>query len=261
MAIHAITLAFCNAEILTRSINAFHATRNPALPLSGHYVVHQHYPLEPESIARGLEGMRLAHGIRVLDPGRNLGLHEGINWALRQINPKDEDIIIGYDGDSLPITEGWDMALVRAIEAKRSDGKGEVVWSTLGNPRTLQDVCERGYDEVTADGYLKLLLTRRPIANSICAWRYGWLRRVGFLTEPRAFYGHLEAAMFSKLGSGERWAVVRDWGESDELRYLHDRAYVIYKWRHAHLNDWPGDFESFVLAGCPETAATPQRIP
>lgn len=261
MSIYAITLAFANAELLERSINAFYATRNPAMPLTGHYVVHQHYPLRPESIGYALDRMRLEHGVHVIDPERNLGLHEGFNWAMRQIKPKDDDIIIGYDGDSLPLSKGWDMALVRAIDGSRSDGHGSVVWATLGNPRTLSDVYSRGYDTATADGYLRLFLTRTAITNSICAWRYGWLRRVGFLQEPRAYYGHLEAAMFNKLGKGERWAVLPDWIESDELRGLHDREYVIYKWRHSHLNDWPGDFKSFVEAGCPESGATPTVIP
>lgn len=259
MAVYAITLAFMNPEIVKTSIEAFHATRNPELPLAGHYVVDQHYPLQREAAKQTL---RELPGCTVLDPGRNLGLHEGFNWAMRQLPLKPEDIVIGYDADSLPLSRGWDMALVRAIEARRSDGHGEVVWSSLGNPRTLSDLYARGYDPVTADGYLRLFLTRTAITNSVCAWRYGWLKEVGFLEEPRAFYGHLEAAMWGKLRPGKRWAVLPDWTESDALREKHDRAYIVYKWRHSHLNDWPGDFESFVKAGCPEPPeGAPVSIP
>jgi hypothetical protein len=100
------------------------------------------------------------------------------------------------------------------------------------------------------------------VTNSVCAWRYGWLRSVGFLTEPRAFYGHLEAAMWDRLG-GNQWAFLPQWGETDELRGEHDREYVVYKWCHSHLNSWPGDFESFLEAGCPnpEDSPAPARLP
>lgn len=262
MAVYAITLAFCHPEILKLSMRAFYKTRNHDLSLDGHFIVDQHYPLHGQKIFEELKMQTLINGQTILDPGRNLGLHVGFNWALSQIKPNREDIIIGYDADSLPLSRGWDMALVRAIEAKRSDGHGEVVWASLGNPRTLSDLYARGYDPVTADGYLRLFLTRTAITNSICAWRYGWLQDVGFLDEPRAFYGHLEAAMWGKLRPGKRWAVLPDWTEGDALRDMHDRAYIVYKWRHSHLNDWPGDFESFVKSGCPEAPeAAPASIP
>lgn len=263
MAVYAITLAFAHPKILALSIKAFYETRNELLPLAGHLIVDQHYPLHRAEILSGLETQRKDHGCRILDPGRNLGLHVGFNWALSQINPQPEDIIIGYDGDSLPLSKGWDMALVRAIDSRRTDGQGEVVWATLGNPRTLGDIRARGFDSVTADGYLRLMLTRSSITNSVCAWRYRWLKEVGFLQEPMAFYGHLEATMWGKLRGGKRWAVLPDWNESDELRDLHDRAYIVYKWMHSHTKEWPGDFESYVRAGCPEPAETktPRRLP
>lgn len=263
MAVYAITLAFSHPKILELSMRGFYRERNRDLKLAGHFIVDQHYPLHRDKVIKELKMQTLINGQKILDPGRNLGLHDGFNWALAQIKPKREDIIIGYDGDSLPISQGWDMALVRAIEGRRGDRHGEVVWATLGNPRTLRDIRERGYDEATADGYIKLMLTRTSITNSVCAWRYGWLQDVGFLQEPRAFYGHLEAAMWGKLKEGKRWAVLPDWQESDELREMHDRAYIVYKWRHSHTNDWPGDFESFVKAGCPESgsALAPAVIP
>ena len=261
MAVYAITLAFANSEIIEKSISAFHATRNQALPLGGHFVVDQHYPLGREAVKKTLDG--LTDRCTVLDPGRNLGLHAGFNWAIAQINPQPEDIIIGYDSDSLPVSQGWDMALVRAIDCRRSDGQGEVVWATLANPRTLHDVQTRGFDRALADGFIRLMLTRTAVTNSICAWRYQWLKDVGFLQEPTAFYGHLETTMFAKLRRGKRWAVVEDWAESDELRWIHDRSYIVYKWMHAHTKEWSGDFASYVEAGCPEPAlaATPAELP
>lgn len=262
MAVYAISLAFCNENIMLRSLQAFYATRNPDLDLVEHLIVDQHYPLNYGTVWSALrEFEKIFPKVRVVDPGRNLGLHHGFNWAMKQLALRPEDIVIGYDLDSMPITPGWDMALVRAIEARQADTQ-EVVWSSLANPRTVSDIHARGFDRAKADGYLDLWLTRTAITNSVCAWRYGWLESVGFLEEPRAFYGHLEAAMFGKLGKGRRWAVLPSWGELDDLRALHDREYVVYKWLHSHTGEWPGDFESYVRAGCPGgREAAPLVIP
>lgn len=261
MRVFAITLAFCNPKVLERSIRAFYASRNPDMELE-HVIVDQHYPMHRKETAVLLASLAGEFGIRVLDPGKNLGLHAGFNWAMCALNPRDEDIIIGYDGDSLPISPGWDMALVRAIDGTKTQHGKKVVWSTLGNPRTIKDINLRGFDKATADGYLDIWLTRTSITNSVCAWRYGWLRSVGFLHEPRAFYGHLEAEMWGRMRKDrEAWGVLPGWQESDELRDFHDREYVVYKWKHAHEKSWPGDFESFVAAGCPGMAMAPEKIP
>lgn len=257
MAVYAITLAFCNPRILTRSIEAFHRTRCPDMALE-HFIIDQHYPLHRNDTLQALDSLEKRFHVKRLDPGRNLGLHHGINWALENLGLHDDDIVIGYDGDSVPLAHGWDRALVRAIESDSGNGQ-RVVWSSLANPRTVFDIQAMGFDQHPGDP--QLWLTRFPITNSICAWRYGWLRSVGFLTEPRNFYGHLEAAMFEKLRPWERWAVLPEFPETDILRRSHDREYTAYKWHHSHTQRWPGDFESFVDAGCPGMETAPLEIP
>lgn len=263
MKVFAITLCFSNPKILMSSVLAYHMTRNKGMQLDGHILVDQHYPLHREQMLESIRTLQNEFdSIRVWDPGKNLGLHGGFNWAMAQVGLKDEDIVIGYDGDSMPLGNGWDMALVRAISARRGPGQKDVVWASLGNPRTISDIKERGYDREVVDGYLELWQTKTAITNSVCAWRYGWLKRVGFLHEPRAFYGHLEAEMWGRLNKDrEAWAVLPQWSESDDLRYMHDREYVAYKWFHSHTKEWPGDFKSFLDAGCPGLQASPEVLP
>jgi hypothetical protein len=255
MAVYAITLGFMPARIIERSLRAYSSTRNPVLPYR-HVIVDHHYPVDKERNRVELRAVCDALGAEYLDPGRNLGLHGGINWALTQLAPADDDIIIGYDGDSLPISDGWDMALVRAIHGGRN-----VVWSSLMNPRSEADLRARGFDRSLADGYIELHLTRTAVVNSICAWRFGWLRSVGFLDEPLQWYGHLEAAMWAKLrATGKQWAFLPGWRETDDLRDMHDRAYVVYKWHYSHLRDTTLDFESW-LTTKPEFSGAPAQIP
>jgi len=242
-----ITLGFVPARIWKQSAAAYAATRNPLLRYK-HYFVDQHYPLKKEKNRVALRKICEEHGIEVLDPGKNLGLHDGFNWALRQINPPDHAVIIAYDPDTNPLGQGWDMALVRAI---RGDSKQNVVWASLIHEQAAKELEERGYERRKADGYIDLMVTRRPVMNSISAFSYGWLKRVGGLSEPTAFYGHLEAAMYDKLG-GRDWAFLPGWAENEVLRAKQDKEYMTYKWVHAHLQTWKGDFESWLAAGKPE---------
>jgi len=73
------------------------------------------------------------------------------------------------------------------------------------------------------------------------------------ICEDRPFYGHLEAPMYHKIkeGLGLEWAFVHGFPDTDELRLMHDREYVEYKWVHAHDQTWDGDFESWLEAGKP----------
>lgn len=244
--VHTITLGFAPSRIWRRSLEQYRATRNPDLAFD-HYFVDQHYPVDKERNRVENRAACEAFGVKVLDPGRNLGLHAGFNWALDQINPAPGDIIIAYDSDMFPTTPGWDMALVRSIWG---DPKGKAVWASLMHDHVTSpddlDVAETRL----ADGFIKIHAIRRAIMNSTCAFSYDWLRRVGGLTEPCAFYGHLESAMFSRLGEGQ-WVFVEGWSDSALLRNEHDEAYTQYKWVHAHLRGFAGDFESWLAAGKP----------
>jgi len=138
------------------------------------------------------------------------------------------------------------MALIRAI---RGGGRHRIVWSSLMNPRSYRDLVERGYDVAQADGYIDLLLTRTAVTNSICAWSFKWLREVGFIKEPQKWYGGLEAEMWGSLRrTDSRWAFLPQWRETDELRDLHDKCYIGWKWRYAHLRDTALDFEAWLVA-------------
>lgn len=251
----AISLGFVSARILDHSLQAFYDTKNPNLQIR-HFLLDQHYPIDKDRNRAEIRRLCERHGVTVLDAGCNLGLHDGFNWALKKAVRPEDDIVIAYDCDSTPVGQGWDMALVRAI---RGDREQKVVWASLGNPRTMKEIKERGYAEKKADGYLDLWVTKAPIVNSVCAWRIDWLREVGFLSEPRPWYGHLESEMYAKLGQ-KQWAVLPQWSESDHLRDLHDRAYVVYKWHLSHLKTTDADFETW-LKTWPGEDLAPSQLP
>ncbi|NDC22511.1 MAG: hypothetical protein EBZ49_00050 [Proteobacteria bacterium] len=204
-----------------------------------HHVLDQHYPLNEKENRDSLKAMCKDYGAILHDAGKNLGLHEGVNYLIRQSKP---DIVIGYDPDSFPNRICWDEALTKVIDEN-------VVWSTLANPRTMGDIKARGYTEFTSNG-VKLWKTKTAITNSVCAWSVPWLESVGFVSESRPFYGHLETTMFGRL-KNKSWVVLPEYSESDHLRHDHDKDYALYKWAHAILRIWDGDFKSWLEAGKP----------
>lgn len=228
-------MGFMNWKIIEKSFKQLYATKTADWD---HFVLDQHYPLNEKENQDSLRDICRNYGAHLFDAGRNLGLHEGINFLLTKTKA---EIVIGYDPDSFPNRIGWDDALTKVVN-------NTVVWSTLGNPRSITELKARGYEERVVDN-ITLWKTKRAVTNSVCAWYVPWLNEVG-LTEPRPFYGLLEMEMFGKL-KGKEWVFLPDYTESDHLRLDHDKDYVLYKWAHAILKTWNGDFRSWLEAGKP----------
>lgn len=236
-----ITLAFNRPDIIRESLDQCKKTVSQCLKYR-HIIVNNWYPLGgKQENTRKLIQYASENGMEVLDPGRNLGLHHGFNWACSQLPLKDDDILIGYDPDSYPVTPGWDMALITAI----AHG-GNVAWASLMNPISRKELDERGFTPRKI-GHIHTLETHRPCVNSICAWRWDFLRKAGGLKEPTAFYGGLECAMWKALNDQkQKWVFLLEWCEKSYFFDKQDTLYRDYKWHHAHTGQWPGDFESYL---------------
>lgn len=241
MKVFCITLCHQKIDIVRKSMERFYESKNPHCSVH-HILVDQCYPLPNRFQNRdSLREIAQHYGATLLCPGQNLGLHRGWNWAMNQFQYSDDDIWIGYDPDSWPITPGWDMALVTAIAFG-----GDVGWVSLLNKPATWQVPQQGYKERPI-AQLRAWQVDRPAVNSICAWRGDFLRRSGGLSEPMAFYGHLESAMWLHLSNMNlKWVFLPDWTEDERLKDEEDRAYKLYKWHHAITQKWPGDFESFL---------------
>jgi hypothetical protein len=240
-----LTLGFMKWQIIAKSFEQLYRTKSIAWE---HHVLDQHYPLNEKENRDSLRDICLDYKATLHDAGKNLGLHEGVNYLIQKTQPK---VVIGYDPDSFPLRVGWDDAITKVLCDK-------VVWSTLGNPRSLSEVKARGYQEVNYN-FVRCWVTKQAVVNSVCAWWVPWLEEVK-LTEPRPFYGHLETEMFSKL-KGREWVFLPGFEESDHLRWQHDKEYTLYKWAHAHLKSWDGDFKSWLEAGMPHERPAPEKLP
>lgn len=251
MSLFTITMGFVPARIWRQSCEAYYRT---AERKTEHIFVDQHYPLHEAENRRELWRICCEYGISVLDPGHNLGGTEGFNYALERIKLEPDDVVIGYDPDSYPITPGWDGALADAIAL---DPK--IVWTSLMSQRANPELEARGYERRYLN-QIEVWRTKQPVVNSVCGFRASWLQAVGGLRQPSKWYGGLECALWASLGASE-WCFLPGWWEWDDIRDQQDREYLWWKWCSAHLKEWDGDFASYVAAGCPPPSDLPKHLP
>jgi len=172
-------------------MRAFYSTISNELDLT-HVFVDQHYPVNKDINRHLLYSICAKYNISILNPKRNLGLHDGFNWAMSHLPIKPNDAIIGFDPDSSPVTPGWDKALVTALSDWR------LTWASLMSPRIAARLPEIGFiNHRVLD--VKVWILLNAVANSICAWNAQFLTDIGGISELMRYYGHLEASMFPKL--------------------------------------------------------------
>lgn len=237
--LHTITLCFTKPAIVRKALENYY--RTATLPTK-HYLLHQHYPLPSKSeVFEELKVIAKDFNCVLSDAGKNLGLHHGFNAVLKQINPKPEDIIIGYDHDSCPVSPGWDEALVKVLNSDPNH-----VWGSLRTVHTLDEIPEIKLEKFDGIYYFKL---PKPAMNSVCAIKASFLEKTGGLHEYSNFYGHLETNMWNLMKEhGGDWFFLLDYFEKSDLLHEHDESYKLYKWAHAQTQTWDGDFESYLEA-------------
>jgi hypothetical protein len=246
MKVWTISLCFNDPQIIRQSIASYYATKDPRVE-TVHLLVDQHWPIGYAKLRTELESIARDYRCILLDPGLNLGLHRGFNWAWGQFNIPDNAGIIGFDPDCIPTTPGWDMKMCELFCAK-----DDAAWISLMNPRTLSEVKARMDIEVRLGGHFAFRM-KHPTVNSICMFRQRWLRECGGILENNPFYGTLEMAMFPKLGKNF-WYIMRDVYESDGNRDQENHLYREWKWRTCHEHTIPvtKDFATWLREAHPE---------
>lgn len=213
-----ISLVYNRPEIVEKSIEQFYRT---TLVPTTHVLVDQCWPLEREKMEHVFQRLSERHGCQILRPGKNLGLARGFNWALDQVPFPDNGAVIGYDPDSWPVTQGWDLALCQAF-----DKYSEAAWFSLWHPHAERELLaeKRGHVDESDPS---IVWADRAVMNSVCAFHRGWLAKVGGLRELNPRYGGLEVHTWPRLVEAKRrWLFLRDfreefwpWPEMVDLNY------------------------------------------
>lgn len=254
--IYAVTLGFTPSRTFKKSMEQYYATISKSLEIK-HIFVDQHYPINKKKNQTELKKICKDFGITYLDPGKNLGLHGGFNWAVEQMGGyKSDDYYIGFDPDSYVLSPGWDLALLTPFLHRANVG-----WTSLMNQRSQEDIKSKPF----SPHKLAQVYTWQPhqaVMNSICMWSGKYLSLTQGLHEPLHWYGLLECDMFERLKQyNMEWHFLCDWHEDDRLRDLQDEEYKIYKWEYAHMKSTTDDFETWLEKGKKATKKPPKKMP
>lgn len=242
MKVWTISLAYMDAEIISESIARYYETKAPGVE-TVHALVDQHWPVGAGLHRAKLRKIAAKYGLVYLDPGKNLGLHHGFNWALSQFSIPDNAMVIGYDPDSYPVTHGWDLAMAEVFVARPS-----VCWLSLWHQHAQRQVVdEKAEAERFSVAGHQVFRVGRAVMNSVCGWRMGWLRACGGLTEGNEFYGGLEVAMWNPLQKfGGEWVFLPEFQEQPHFQDRMNPFYREWKWAHAHERTTKDDFATWL---------------
>ncbi len=248
MNVHILTMAYCNARVFAAGATALHST----VDMSGkhHTILDNHYPLGRTELLDELKAYVWAdslHGHReVISAGHNLGLHEGLNFMIMKLGMtlQPEDIIVAFDPDEKPLKQGWLDAMIRVMEADP-----RVAWLSLMNPPCRAHLKSLGCTSETIGGE-RVEFPGHALMNTVVAWRYEAIQKVGRFHEPHAYYGGIELAMQPKfMDAGYRIGWMTDYDVAP-LHDLADPQYTAYKRAHVgfDLPEFPGSFDEWLAA-------------
>lgn len=247
-----LTNCFNRADICAEAMTQIYKTRWLGGAGWRHIWLNQHYPFDKKQNAKDMRDLCLSYGGQWMDAGRNLGLHEGMNYMLDQLGPqvKDEDFILMVDPDNFPHEQGWDDALTRVLYYDEKIGQ-----STLWQP-AVKDFEHRKHPnkdpilhwspEHMVDG-IRVKPCRNAFVRTVTCWRAGDIRKVKGWNEPCAFWGHLESVMtdkFRKIGKGDVY--LPDFFESSHPSGRINPEYQEWKVLHAHKHTVKVDLETWL---------------
>lgn len=250
-----VSMIFNNAQTIRAGLGKLRETTAP-----GSFrlcLLDQHYPLRyQETHAEILHQAEVfgehigSDNVQIVDPGENLGLHLGLNHAIRTCDAKvrldDADVVVGYDPDEQPLKGGWlgAMCSVLATEHARPAGEKRCAWLSLTSKPAREYMLKAGYAALNIAG---VEVWRPPYAliNHVCGWTMGAIRTVGAFTEPHAFYGGIEVAMQPRYADHGYWHGYLAEYEDSSFHHLIDPQYAAWKRDHVH-GSFAGDFKSYL---------------
>lgn len=226
MRVVVVTLGYAPARILLACLDQVYKTIG--LDNVEHYLLNNRYPIDQERNDKLVKSICDAYGITYFDLGYNLGLSAGYNYLIEQAKLNDDDLVIGIDPDVFPVTPGWGAALFETMQ------ESSFAWASLQNPHSKRELTERGFTEIIINK-IKIQIAHQACVNSVCMWRYGVLKQLGFLQEPKKYYGGIESMMFPMVQRlGKHWVYLSDFHEMASPLVESEPLYKKFKWEYAH---------------------------
>lgn len=238
-----VTMVYANANILRSAMAAYRRTTADLPPNATHVFVDQCYPLRHDEVRAEIlkQVASIPCNTVLLSPGRNMGLHQGFNYAIETQKIADDDIVIGYDADEHPTHEGWLTAMLDVFRADPDCG-----WLSIGGPQAIEFMNNNGCNRTKVAGH-NVWRPPYPLVNHVTGFRGKAIREVGPFREPFEYYGGIESEMqpaYNRAGYYHGYLV--DYLQQG-MHHLHDPEYAEWKWKHVR-DEFKGDFSAFLHA-------------
>lgn len=238
MRVFMVTLGYAPARVLLACLDQVYQTIGVDVE---HHLLNNHYPVDMVRNDTLVESICKAYKIRYHDLGHNSGLSGGYNYLIANLRTEPDDIIIGLDPDTFPVTPNWGRALVSVLQQDK-----RIAWASLMNPPAEPELKQRGYVPEMVGGEL-VWHAQQACVNSICAWRAGTLQELGGLQEPKKYYGGIESMMFPMVKRlGLSWAYLPEYREECSPLVESHPLYRKYKQEYALKNSTQDDFATWL---------------
>ncbi len=215
--IYAITVAFCPAAQLARSLMLYKRTRG--LMPDRHIVVQGHYPINRKKNNRDIEMICEAAGVELWDPGSDLGSAQSQNWALEKLEAGDGDFFINIDPDSAG-SNHWD-SLAYIFLDKNVDCALVSCWSDMWEPYR---------NRLGASSDLDVMKAIHPTPFNLSMFNCGFIKEIGGLRQLGEKWGELEACFYQECQQrGKYHAYLMNCIEDTSSKYMQDKQLLDYK--------------------------------
>ncbi len=233
MKLWVITLAHVDAPILESSLAAYYATADRIH--HAHILLDHHWPINYWAHRKRILELGEQYDCKVMAPYENMGSHNGYNWTFGCLRIADEDYILTYDSDSMPVTKGWDSAMVKVLD---TDPKFAAVSLSIN-----ADLACKNWAEEDVGG----IVVKHPAEGiemiNVTMWRFSFIKQVGGIGGSN-FYGYTEHAMFQPMAElGLKHGYLRDYSENPRPVEPHP---VYLEWKREHVAfRFTGNFDAY----------------
>ncbi len=242
-----VTPAFCKWEMLHDCLQWIY--QQPLPPGVEHVIIDQHYPINGAYNRAAIKMLAQNYKCTLVDSGEDLGLHRGLNNAVKALGIKPEDILVGCDPDDRP-----SPGFIEAIESvMRADPTLAILGLTFW---VIPWKREKGIpftDEVIA-GHNVWIHPTVEMWNA-CGWNMKFIHSIGGFDQPNAFYGGLEAKLYPRWSEqGLRLGYLPD-VRSDAATVNREDKHILdpeyRQWKDAHLAGFERSFEEWLKIHAP----------
>jgi hypothetical protein len=183
--------------------------------------------------------------VTIISAGRDIGLHGALNGLFDHIQPREEDVVIGFDCDEVPQTTDWAQAMIKVHAADPRIG-----WISLTPPIVLKQITDAGIPLRNIGG-VGVYTPPHPLMAAVSSFSGRAWRAVRPWNEPCKYYGGLEMEMAPRFyAAGYQLA----WLSSHTVHADRSKIDPEYQaWKMAHVGFEPpqfhGSFAEWLAAG------------